>query len=69
MAALHRHNIQLIMNTRHPTADNEARILTPMHPRATTKAPTSPHTTRAGGVRSGRAPGQSEGENGRRESG
>ena len=33
------------------------------------KAPASPHTTRAGGVRSGRAPGQSEGERGRQESG
>jgi len=38
-----------------------------MHPRGTTKAPASPHTTRTGGVRAGRAPGQSEGERGRQE--
>ena len=33
------------------------------------KAPASPHTTITGGGRSGQAPGHSEGERGRRESG
>ena len=37
-------------------------ITTPPNRRFNQKAPASPLTTRAGGVRSGRAPGQSEGE-------
>ena len=50
MVTLHRHNIQLIMNTHHPATDNEDGILTPMHPLGNTKAPASPKTTMAGGA-------------------
>ncbi len=39
-----------------------------MHPRGSTKAPASPHTTSADGADREGAPGQSEGERGRRES-
>jgi len=37
-----------------------------MHPHGTKKAPASPHITRPGGVRSERAPGQSEARGGGR---
>ena len=56
MATLHRHNIQLMMNTHHPTADNEAGILTPMHPRSNTKVPASPPHHKGRRSRPGRAP-------------
>jgi hypothetical protein len=55
-------NNQQNMNLHRSTVENEVLALTPMHLRGTTKAPASSQTTRPGGVRSGRAPWQSEGE-------